>query len=534
MVTAEGRKKWLGLSLLSVVAAIGVATVLVSTNRYGAGISPDSVNYIAAGRSLLQGKGWVCYYSAPFVQWPPLFPSLLALIATTGVDPATAARYANAVTFGLVILLCGVWIRMYTRSALWGLTGSIVVLLGRPLFSVSCFAWTEPLFALWVLLFLFKTRALFVANLSYKTVIALGSIAALASLTRYIGITVIATGLILLLIRPGIVLRKKLLPAVLFAGISASPTLIWLTRNMIVAGTLTGGRAPAARSLFDNILRLAQTLFSWLTPLGIPYLPVGRVAKLAILAFGAVLVAVVAGRLLRQYNRGQSRLSFPPTPVVLVSFLAIYVLAILASALVTFGALKDRWLSPLYAPGAVFLLCLLAGNPDTAKEEVALNRNRRLGKWLRAAASIGLAVWIAMASLALYQRARRMAAEGAGGYSTRQWHNSETIAYLRSHQLEGVVLSNAPDAIYILTGLSTQISPRPKRGRTSEAPRQPPDGLAGAYLVWFKSVHRNYLLTPNDLSGTYKLDPVSELEDGVIYFLENLDATRGDPARLLR
>jgi hypothetical protein len=64
-----------------------VVLVLVSTSQHGVGISPDSTCYISAARSVLAGKGYLNALEAPFVHWPLLFPSILALLGVTGIGP---------------------------------------------------------------------------------------------------------------------------------------------------------------------------------------------------------------------------------------------------------------------------------------------------------------------------------------------------------------------------------------------------------------------------------------------------------------
>ena len=95
--TAEKRILHAVIVLFSVA---GVMLSLLSTSRYGVGLSSDSTEYISAARGLLAGQGYVCHDGSPYTGWPPLFPTLLAGIGLTGIDPTTAARFLNAFAFG--------------------------------------------------------------------------------------------------------------------------------------------------------------------------------------------------------------------------------------------------------------------------------------------------------------------------------------------------------------------------------------------------------------------------------------------------
>ena len=71
---------WSGRVRLAAAAAGAGALALFATSR-GIGLSPDSISYISAGRSLASGGGLRVWHGAPLTDWPPLYPALLALLA---------------------------------------------------------------------------------------------------------------------------------------------------------------------------------------------------------------------------------------------------------------------------------------------------------------------------------------------------------------------------------------------------------------------------------------------------------------------
>lgn len=93
---------------LVLLALVGAILILLSTSRYGAGLSPDSVGYIGTARNLITGAGFISYGGSPTVEWPPLYPALLALVGGTfETDPLLLANVVNALIFGLIVYVGG-------------------------------------------------------------------------------------------------------------------------------------------------------------------------------------------------------------------------------------------------------------------------------------------------------------------------------------------------------------------------------------------------------------------------------------------
>ncbi len=63
--------------LVAVAAALGAGLVLLRQASYGPGMGWDAVNYITVARNLLAGDGFVDLIR-PLVNWPPLYPAMLA------------------------------------------------------------------------------------------------------------------------------------------------------------------------------------------------------------------------------------------------------------------------------------------------------------------------------------------------------------------------------------------------------------------------------------------------------------------------
>jgi len=184
---------------LTILSVVGVIFVLLSASLFGAGISSDSVKYIAIARNILSGQGY-CNYDGDLVpSFPPLFPVTLAFLGLFGADPFDMVLFFNAIAFGLIIFFSGHLFFNYFKSKILATLGAISILLSIPLFFVSKMIWSEPFFILLVILFITYFLKLLLETANRIGLLLLVSIlASLACLQRYIGITLILTGIILI------------------------------------------------------------------------------------------------------------------------------------------------------------------------------------------------------------------------------------------------------------------------------------------------------------------------------------------------
>ena len=99
------------------------------------------------------------------------------------------------------------------------------------------------------------------------------------------------------------------------------------------------------------------------------------------------------------------------------------------------------------------------------------------------------------------------------------------MSFLRRQQFETAFFSNAPDAIYILTGRVGHSSPR-KTGSGSKLTIAQMEldriksvllSQGSGYLVWFEPNSREYLFEPEELRAFFKLELLTKLSDGAIY-----------------
>jgi hypothetical protein len=95
------------------------SAALLATYRYGLGVSTDAVDYMFTGLNVASGKGYITYNYRPYALWPPLYPTLLALIHD--FMQQDMLRIATIVqVFTLIILAWGGQIYFFAYSLIAG------------------------------------------------------------------------------------------------------------------------------------------------------------------------------------------------------------------------------------------------------------------------------------------------------------------------------------------------------------------------------------------------------------------------------
>src|SRR5258706_1997214 len=74
------------------------------TTRWGIGLYTDSIVYVGTARSILAGTG-VSYFNdigqfAPVIQYPPLYPAMVAAVRLSGLDALGSARWLSIICYG--------------------------------------------------------------------------------------------------------------------------------------------------------------------------------------------------------------------------------------------------------------------------------------------------------------------------------------------------------------------------------------------------------------------------------------------------
>jgi hypothetical protein len=421
---------------------------VVYTTPWGTGTGWDQAMYIGAARNLLAGKGltiaWSMDLGKPLTHFPPLFPSLLALLGVTGWDPWDAARYVNMVLRGVdlfIVALMAVWASGSRWSAL---IAAFLMFTSVHMEFVHGSAWSDPLFIVLVLASLALTVRYIVHGRKAALVGAAAAVAC-AILTRYAGLTLVP------IIALALVWWRKPRDLPIFLAIACLPPGIWVVHNGAIGGALVGDRGIAWHTL--SAQQLGQALFTatdWLLPTRIGTQLVSADGQVY---FGGAAVFLLLACALgwwawRRRDWLASREVVSEADLltrVLLAFAVLYV----AGVVLTMALFDDlvqldtRILAPVY----VCLVILVS-----AAAPRALERAWRVG-WARA--PLTLAVAVIATTFAVRFATVAVSAHALGVmYSNTDWLGSETMARVRALPVDATIFSNAPDAVYMLAGRS--------------------------------------------------------------------------------
>jgi quinoprotein glucose dehydrogenase len=489
------------LSAWLALAAAGTIAVWIATGR-GAGISPDSVEYVAAARWLLAGKGLRALDGTPLIHFPPLYPVALAAAAwMSGSDPLDAARWLNAGLFGFLLALAGLLACRISGRVSAGLAAALVLLVSRDTVLMHAMAWSEPLAIVLGTAGLALLARHLETGRTHELMLAALALA-LATLTRYAAVayTIAAIAALCLLDR-GTLPARKLVKALSVGFAAVLPVGLWsvLARR----GGGVGGRTLDLHGLTVSDLRKAAgTLASWVVPADTP----------AIIAVIATLVAVAAVFALVLRWRRQ-RTDGLPLPRILLLFAAVYA-AFIAFCRMTIDAaiLFD---ARILAPMLVVLVIVVSGLAG-----LGLPTLGHRWRWLVAAA---LAVLVGAQAFGTARWMRSARNQGLF-YTRRGLETSPLLNRVRALPSTALVWSNAPDVIYVLTGRCVRRLPRrahPESGRPDtgftaawEALLQQRDG----YVAWFNAFDwRSYLPSQSELTASSTVSVFVPLRDGTLY-----------------
>jgi hypothetical protein len=414
-IRGNGDVRWAYPAALVTVAVLGAVLVLAATRSWGLGVSYDSVVYIQASRDLssIDLPQALDHGGAPLYWWAPVYPVALKLVGGS----YSGARFLNAALLIVGVLLVGgiAWRAIDARA---GLMAGAFYAVSPAAFAVHLNLMAEPLFLV------LMTASL--ASIAARRPTLAGLACAVATLTRYSGLPLVAVG--------AIVFRRR--DRLRFLATSVVPYLAWLVRNEVVAGQTTGRlprwHPPSWQAIEDGLHEVLRLLVTpgQLPSLTLPLVSPGRLAQLT--AAAAVLYAVA-----------RTDWTSPPEFVRIGLVFGAFYCAFLLLTMAVFDAvvpIDGRLLVPLVPVVAVAMAWLMRELPAVA---------------------LLLACVFAASVL---QQARTVSLYGID-YSGQVW----SAARFDGVSLPpGRLLSNWPAAVAYFTGRSPDRLPRPTDAHTED------------------------------------------------------------------
>jgi len=476
----------------------GAGFLLIFLSLKGVGISADSITYTSVSRNLNATGTLRTFDEDALVDFPMGYPLFLAAIQfLTRLDPFVYGLFLNAVLFGIIIYIIQCLLRedgLPTGERL--LCGACLVL-SPALLQVFEMLWSETLFMFYMALFL--AGAVHYGKTHRKKYLWLMAMAtALACVTRYAGVTLAATGGLILLFDRALPFRKRFWNAFLFGSVSISLLTANLIRNSIISGHLTGDRKKNFLSATAHLHRFGGVLFGWLPP--IHQYPLLYTAC-ALLSIAGMMAACAYFWIKRKESLSIFAIS--------LAYCVVYSLFILTTALLTeYEGLDTRLLSPLYIPGLIGLLGFV---------HTLLGQSFR---YVTKGMILGGLSFLLIGDILLdynYLAHPDVAYKGYIRYNVDSLKVSPTLQFLKDYpsrlDTSVSVYSNAPDIMYLVGSREADYLPDLRSAedlldfRTDH----------GAYLIWLNACMAypdSYLPALEQLAP---LTLVHSFQDGAIY-----------------
>ncbi len=521
--SARASRAW--LLYLAALAAVAFAAVMLSTAR-GLRVTPDSVTYMDAARSLAEGRGLTVDVQAgthdPLTHFPPLPPAMLAAPAALGVDVLVAARCLDGLLLaGSALLVAGLVYR-YTADKRLAVLGAALAMVGRPMLRSHTALMSEPPFMFLVLL---GTLLLDIHLERPRASLLLGSAVAfaLAQLTRWTAAPFIAAaGLVLLLEGRGKASRR-LWECALFGLVALLPALLWVLRNEALAGTATNRMLVYHPVTVSDAREAVQTLTRWVVPwraarwLRVPYL-----VPAAVVWLGAGLWVGGGGYLLwkRMRTGGLSAVRegvWRPPSLVLVGLAAYLVfLAVSMSFFDAHISLEGRILLPVYPAGVVVALYL------ANLIVVSLH-----GERARRRAMVGLCLLCTLAFVPQGVAYMLVRSRDGAEYTSRPWRDSPTLKAALARASTSTIYTNEHWAFYVVGGVRVHSLPHQIKMTTTLANEQYGEELAammrdmkeheGLVVYFRRKLPPRGLPSEEELVRELPLKLLQSFPDGAIY-----------------
>jgi len=518
---------WVGFG---VVFLLAFTLHAFSVGNWGVGVSHDSIFYLSSAEHFLDGQGFSSIVDGgvvkPMIHFPPLYPVSLSLVGYFLKDFHLAANWIGTFFFAVNAVLVMALIRMGVKSLKIAFLGAVIAIISPIILGVHFEAMSEPIYLTFSFLSL-GLLAQYQRDPKRKNFFGAALCSAAAYLARYVGITVVITGMVsILLFFPGF-WKRKIQKSALFGMIGIIPTLGWYIRNYYLTGSFTNRVLAFHPITIEKIKEGLLTISGWILP---ETFPLAFRILIVFLFFLFILYGIFMRRRNSQEsgNRiragGEDRLSS-----ILLFYAGIYLLFLFLS--LTFfdrsTRLYDRILIPFYT--TLIILTFIG---------IYRFITFHTGKIRTIAIPIFSLLFILVTVFYINQswdRIDTLRTEGIG-FGSATWRQSEIVSRINRLGPEGIVYSNEAYALYYLTGFEVysipeKVDPVTAQVREDFQPsmEQMRERLAlpGSALAVF---HQGYLREemPTLAEISKGLVIAHESRDGVIYIdPENLSYWEG-------
>jgi hypothetical protein len=506
------------LYYLIVLSLAGGGLALLATSLYGAGVSADAAKNLSTAESLLAGRGFFDHSGGPLVYWPPLYPLVLAGISwLTGWDVFVSGWYLNVLLLAVNVSLAGLLVYAALRERpVYAYLGVLFVLVSESAVRIHANVSSDPLYITLSLAFLLAANR----YLEVKSAGALWGMiacAALATLQRWLGASLIAMGGLVILVAHWKNWRAVLRDGALL-GLSLVPAGSWIYfHNIRRYGTFWGNDSPPLDPWMNFELSLTK-IMHWFLPYH-PRLDVILYNPLIVLGAVALVLVLIARR---QAWAEWWRTLRQPNVFPLVFFFPLS-LAGMALTVVTSDHLdpySDRYYVGLLA-SVIVILFITLDILVLPRLHLDVNRSRAVlaglfGVWLLTYPTYSMYKYIS-ASMANGE------ASNYNYYNNRAFNENPAIPVIRdlaAKHPQAYFYSNYADGVWFYTRRSAPLMPRSSIEMDSIEIKANFAGWPGdkpGYILWFLPNEFKHVVPPDLLAEIANVKLIFASEQGRIY-----------------
>jgi 4-amino-4-deoxy-L-arabinose transferase-like glycosyltransferase len=439
----------------------------------------------------------------PITMFAPFFSTVMAGFGLTGYLQ-DGTRIFQALLFGASIVLVGMIIYRLTGSIWASLTGEIILLVSKEVVLFHFWMMPEALYIFLTLLAIYLLVSFFETD-QMPLLAMTGVVAGLATITRYVGVSMIATSVVAIMLLRSTSWKQRFVESIVVGGIGSAPFILWIGRNLLVSGDLVN-RAIGFHPVPVELIRAYRAQISfWFVPeqLGL----IHSIRRAIMVLLGLVAPVVYFGLALKDAIRGKNNQRAPywTLPWILILYAAIYIITFVLNltfldALIDFDTVP-RYLTPLYVICIPIFVLVFHGLAVRKRE------------WWFAR---GFVVLMAIGLIGMYALNTLPIVRDpipSLGYTGLKMERTETVEMLDSLSRSAYIISNDPELVYIFSDRTAFVLPIRYDANTGkeredfnaqlEATREKLD--AGGMLVIFTPI-RDREIEVIDLLGVELID----------------------------
>jgi hypothetical protein len=413
---------------------------------------------------------------------------------------------------GVAAVLAAALVWVASRSRSFTALAFFFVIASPSLAEVFSTVYTEPL-AIALELGALLLLALYVRDHGAAWLAGAGVCAALGPAVRWAGVSVVVTGVLVLCIAGPGERRERVRRSLVWGALTFVPLVV------VVLANRGGGGSGTARDLAWHPIGWSyvhdgfETVGSWFLPRQLH----DRWLFGAVLVIAAVVAALWCAA--QRGGAGVRRALERGGPAVVIPwlFVVVYTLTIVASISVFDAAtpLDGRILAPLYAalvPATIGSVAVWWHAPGRREETTR-------------AVAFALVIVVALVGVRAITTATG-SQDSRLGYNTAHWHRSPLMRQLTSLPGDALLVTNAPEAVYLQTGRHAEALPAKYSSTSLQSDSHYPSKLTallqrvrqeGGVIAMFTEVHgRPWLPKVGELEHGTDLHVLAHAHDGVL------------------